>query len=166
MLKLLLFILIVTNLSFANWWNDLWLNKNQQGILLLNKDNPKDAADTFINKDWKAVSYYKSKDYNNAYEYFKNNKTAIGYYNQGNSLAKMNKIDEAIDAYQNALKIQSDFEDALYNLNLLRQIKKNQDKQDKKDKKNKNQKKQDQNKKDQKKNILVQDQEEKMIIKI
>ena len=81
-------------------------------------------------------------------------------YNMGNSYAQLKKIDEAIEAYEKALKIKEDA-DARHNLELLKkkkkeqkkkQNKKNNKKDDKKqkdkDKKNKDKKEQDKKQKE------------------
>jgi len=47
------------------------------------------------------------------------------YANMGNTLAHLKKIDEAIKAYEKALKIKED-KDVRFNLELLKKLKKNQ----------------------------------------
>jgi Ca-activated chloride channel family protein len=74
-------------------------------------------------------------------------------YNMGNTYAKLQKIDEAIDSYKEALKVKQD-EDALFNLAMLKRQKAKQKKneQTKKGKDKKQQKDKEQKKQDSKKN--------------
>jgi len=99
-----------------------------------------------------ADSLYKMKKYKealNIYNEIKDNKLKEKVeYNKGNCYAKMNKIDEAIKSYKNALKLNPNDKDAKYNLELLE--KKKHQKQNKHNKNHKNNKKQ--NKKNNKQN--------------
>jgi len=108
---------------------------------------------------------YQTKDYQKAMESFHktlNVKDAamqsMAYYNIGNALYRLNKLPESIQAYQEALKLNPDDEDAKYNLEYVRnklkqnsqpqqqnpENQQNQQDQKKEDQKNQN----DQNKKD------------------
>ena len=88
------------------------------------------------------------------------------YHNLGNSLLKMKKYEESIDAYKNALRLNPADDDTRYNLSYARSMLKQQQQQnndqkkqdkDKKDQDKKNQDKNNQEKQDQKK----QDQNKK-----
>ena len=76
---------------------------------------------------------------------------AQSYYNLGNALYKNNKIDECIEAYKNALRLNPNHAEAKYNLAYV-QKKKQQDQQNKdeqnKDKQNKDEQNKDQQNKD------------------
>jgi len=93
---------------------------------------------------------YKEQKYKEAAEAFSQISTPAlkqkALHNLGNSLANLGKTDEAIKAYENALKLGED-KDTRYNLDLL---KKQQQKQKQQNSRN-DQKKQEQNKQDQKK---------------
>lgn len=124
--------------SFENFWNDLWYTKDQQGIKLMDRHMPADAANTFINRQWQGVAFYRSKNYAKALSAFAENKTAIGNYNRGNALAHLGKYQEAMAAYDLAIKLQSNFTDAIYNRELIKKIMQQQ----KKSNNNNNQQKQ------------------------
>lgn len=106
---------------------------------------------------------YKQEKFEEAAEQFRiattketNNQTkAQAYHNLGNSLLKVQKLPESIEAYKNSLKINPKDFDTKYNLEyakaLLKQQQQQQQKQDK------NQQKQD--KKDQKQDQQQQDQQ-------
>ena len=115
---------------------------------------------------------YQTKDYQKAMESFHktlNIKDAamqsMAYYNIGNALYRLNKLPESIQAYQEALKLNPDDQDAKYNLEYVRnKLKQNsqpqqqnpQNQQNQKDQKQQDQKNQD----DQKKQDQQKQQEE------
>ena len=104
-----------------------------------------------------ADSYYKAKEYEKAFKLYKQIKDKDlefkKLHNMGNTLAHLGKIDEAIKAYEKALKIKED-KDTRFNLELLKKMKKNQKKKQNKNNQNKNSNKNnnEKNKKDQNKN--------------
>jgi len=133
-------------------WSDLWSTQNQQGAKALQQGDAKQAAELFDDTQWKATAKYKSGDYEKAAELFNNIDTAQANYNRGNALAKSNDLKNAIKAYERALQLDPDHEDAKYNKQLLEQAKQQQDKQNQdgdKDQDNNDQDNQDQNNKDQ-----------------
>ena len=102
-------------------------------------------------------AYYKMGKYKEALEQFNSIKSKElefkKLHNIGNALARLKRIDDAIKAYERALKIKED-KDTRYNLELLKKLKKKQQKQNKKDNKQnkKNQQNQNNKQKDKQKN--------------
>ncbi len=121
-------ILQLPTFSQALTWEDLWLNPNQQGADLLKHNKNQEAAAKFTDTKWKGIAYYQDKQYERAYEQFKSDHSALGFYNQGNSLAYMHKYQEAINAYQEALKLDKNYPDAKYNIEVLEKLLKDQTK--------------------------------------
>lgn len=121
--------IVMPNLVHALSWQDLWLNKDQQGQKLLTNNNPKHAAETFQNHDWKGVAYYKDKQYDKAYAEFQHDSSATGLYNQGNALAYLGRYDEAIHSYEESLKVDSNNADAKHNIEVLKKLKQQKDQQ-------------------------------------
>lgn len=70
-------------------------------------------------RQWQAAESYRQQDYRNALEGFEQDSSATGLYNQANALARINRFQEAIDAYDKALTLQPEFEDAQYNRGLV-----------------------------------------------
>ncbi len=142
--------------SYALTWNDLWLNSDQQAAQQIKNGKAQQAFETAKSNDWKATAAFRKKDYEQASKLFDNGQ-ADGYYNQGNALAQNGKLEDALKAYENSLKIRPDDKDTLYNKKQVeealkkQQEQKNKDKkdQDKKDQDKKDQDKKDQDKKDQ-----------------
>lgn len=156
--------------SYALGWDDLWKNKNQQAYEKLQQEQAAEAAQQFDQPDWKASAQYRAGDYEEAAKNFAQSDNADAHYNRGNALAKANKLPEAIKAYDQALKLNPELEDAKKNRKLVEELleqqqqnqdqqDQNQDKdeQDKKDQEQQDQEKQDQGNNDQQKDQQQQD---------
>lgn len=119
-------------------WQDLWQTKDQQAQQAYRQGDFGKAAELFESPDWKAAAQYKS-DLKDIGE-MKAPKTATGFYNQGNVLAKAGKLNEALEAYNNCLKLDPKYEDAKFNKDL---VEKELEKQKQKQEQQQNQKNQD-----------------------
>ena len=133
--------------SYALGLDDIWLTKNQQAERELKNGDAKKAAENFESPEWKASAQYRAGDYVGAAQNFAKIDTANGHYNRGNALAKAGKLEDAIKAYDEALKRDANLEDAKKNRDLAEKLLKQQKEQQK----NKDQQK-DQNKDDKDKN--------------
>jgi len=67
----------------------------------------------------KAVQAYRDKDMQTALQGFALDKTATGAYNRGNALANSEQLEAALKAYDEAIRLQPDFEDARYNRQIV-----------------------------------------------
>jgi Ca-activated chloride channel family protein len=158
---------LTPNKSYAFGWDDLWKNKNQQAYEKLLQEQATEAAQQFDQSDWKASAQYRAGDYAEAAKNFAQSDSADAHYNRGNALAKSNKLPDAIKAYDQALKLNPELEDARKNRTLveelLKQQQQNQDQQDQnqdegdQDKKDQDQKQQDQGNSEQQKDQQQQD---------
>lgn len=119
---LLVFLLPLSPEAEALEWNDLWQNNDQQGSRAFEQGDHQSAAELFENPDWKAAALYRAEDYEQALEYWQNNDSDNGYYNRGNALANLGKLQEAISAYDQALQKNPDHEDAAYNKKQLEEL--------------------------------------------
>jgi len=130
-----LFSLLVTILlpqcSFAFSWQDFWFTKNQQAAKLYSRGEIKKAATQFSNPLWKGVANYHSGQYKKAIDDFSKEDTSLSNYNRGNALTHTANYQQAIAAYNRALKKDPDFKDALYNKKLLEKFLKQQPKKSK-----------------------------------
>lgn len=102
----------------------LW-NKNQQAKEKFDQKKYDDSAKTFTDSEWKAAAHYKNKNWQEALKEYQKIDTADGYYNRGNTLAKLNRFEEAIQAYDQALALQKEHEDARHNKKLIMDLLKN-----------------------------------------
>ena len=116
----------------ASIWQDLWLTDDQQGYKALQQGDTEAAQGLFKNPQWQASAAYKNQDYKAAVEQYSQGKSADDSYNLGNALARSGDLDGAIKAYDQALKIQPDMDDAIANRQLVEQLKQQQQNQDQK----------------------------------
>lgn len=149
---LIFFILPMPQPASALSWDELWLNDNQRAAEKFEQKKNSDAASLFKDPEWKASAHFKAEEYEQALQQLEQIDNSEANYNRGNTLAKMGRIDEAIEAYNETLKTRPDHKDALYNKEQLEKQKKQEnknqqgnDKQDS-DKKNKDKESSEQNK--------------------
>lgn len=92
------------NKQIKKQWQQLWSTPDQQGQKSFNARDYQTAADQFSDPHWKASAYYRSGDYEKALQQYAQSDDTVSLYNKGNTLANMNKFQEAITAYEQALK--------------------------------------------------------------
>ncbi len=107
--------------SYAFTWDDLWKNKNQQAIEQFEQNNNSAAAEKFTDPNWQGSANYRAGNYAEAAQQFAQSDDAQAHYNRGNSLAKSGQLDEAIKAYDEALKRDPTLSDAEKNRGLVKQ---------------------------------------------
>lgn len=130
-------------------WRDLWQTQDQQAYDLAQQEKHKEAAEIFDSEDWQAVSEYRAKDYQAASEKFSEiltdkkqdqnptqNQNPADHYNLGHALAHTGKLDEAIAAYDKALKINPDMEVAKQAKAIIEALKNQQEQQENSDSEN------------------------------
>ena len=122
----ILIILPLPEPAMALSWDDLWKNTDQQAYELLQQNQPEQAADKFNDPQWKAAAQYRAKQYQQALEQLDGINTADAHYNRGNSFTQLGQLDEASKAYDQALKLDPNHEDARFNKNLVEQMKQQQ----------------------------------------
>ncbi|WP_372740229.1 VWA domain-containing protein [Neptunomonas sp.] len=138
MLPLIFPLICLGALSFApdaqaGIWQDLWKTADQQAAEQYQAGDKAAAADTFADPRWKQVAAYEAQNYDAALQSVATPQTAADWYNRGNILAQQQAIDEAIAAFEQALKQQPDHENAKVNKKLLEDLKKQQEQQQKQD---------------------------------
>jgi Ca-activated chloride channel family protein len=116
----------------ASIWQDLWLTEDQQGYKALQQGDAEAAQGLFENPQWQASAAYKNQDYKTAVEQYSQGGSADDSYNLGNALARSGDLDGAIKAYDQALTIKPDMDDAIANRQLVEQLKQQQQNQDQK----------------------------------
>ncbi len=101
--------------------DSLWLRPDQQAMRALNADDAETAAELFQAKDWKAAAHYRAGNYEQSNALLDAPANSTDYYNKGNVLAKLGNYDDAIKAYDQALQMDADNEDARFNRELVKQ---------------------------------------------
>ena len=112
----------------ANWWDDLWQRPDQQAVSALQQGEPERAASLLSYpggpqnpqwRQWRGVANYRGDQFEDAERAFATDPSATGHYNRGNALARQGKIDQAIQAYDQALAVRPEHADAAFNKALL-----------------------------------------------
>jgi len=99
-----------------------WLNNEQQAQQLLESDQWRRAAELSRDPLRKGVALYRQGDYAAAAEQYAQLDTPTGWYNRGNSLARQEQYQAAIDAYDEALLQRPNWEEAQANRQLMQQL--------------------------------------------
>nr|WP_288354852.1 VWA domain-containing protein [uncultured Pseudomonas sp.] len=108
--------------GMAMSFDDLWLRADQQGQRLLEAGRPKEAAERFEDPHWRGMALYQAGDYAAAAEQFAKDDSAPSLYNRGNALARSNELEAAIDAYDRALEIDPQLQQAAKNKALVEEL--------------------------------------------
>ncbi|HET8696806.1 MAG TPA: VWA domain-containing protein [Gammaproteobacteria bacterium] len=101
-------------------WSDLWKRPDQRGYEAMQANDASRAATLFKDPAWRGAAQYRAEDFPGSADTLDGLDTADGNYNRGNALAKSGKLEEAIGAYERALELDPNHEDARYNRDLLR----------------------------------------------
>jgi Ca-activated chloride channel family protein len=111
-------------LDVKNLWpidtDNLWLSPDQKAMKAFNAGDAEQAADLFKDKDWKAAANYRAGNYEKSNQLLASPEGSTGYYNKGNVLAKLGNYEDAIKAYDEALNMEPDNEDARFNRELVK----------------------------------------------
>ncbi len=141
----------------------LWSTPDQKAMKAFNAGDNEAAASKFTRPDWKASAYYRNGDYQAAADALDKTEHSDGHYNRANALAKLGNYEEAIKAYDKAIELDENNEDAKYNreqvkkaLQQQQQDSEQQDSQQEQSDENKS----EQDKSDQKKSDQQQNQQE------
>ena len=129
-------------------WQDLWKTPDQQASEAMTAENYEAAKGLFQDSRWRGSAAFKAGDFDQAIADFSQDESSIGDYNHGNALAKSGDLEGAIKAYNNALSKEPKMEDARFNLDLVEQLKDQQD-QDQQEQEQQDQGQQDQEQQDQ-----------------
>ncbi len=129
----LLLVLIVPMLQptpvYAFEWQDLWKNKDQQAAEAFSGQQYDKAGELFKSPAWKGSAQYRSGNYEAAVQSFASSKHADDWYNRGNALARSGKLQEATEAFDQALQLDPAMEDAQFNKQLVEELLKQQQQQ-------------------------------------
>ena len=118
----LLTIIPIDNSVYALDWNDLWKTRDQQAKEAMESGDYDKAIELFEDSEWQAAAHYKAGNYRKSANGYNNNSNIDHLYNHANSLAKIGQFEEAIENYEKVIAEEPNAEDALYNLNLLKDL--------------------------------------------
>jgi len=102
----------------ANALTDAFFTPDQQGRWAFEHEHFPQAAAHFVDPYWKGIAAYNAADFDLALASFARLETPQAYFYLGNIYVRRFKFDEAIAAYEQALKLQPQFPEATANLAL------------------------------------------------
>lgn len=112
-----------------NWQEKLWQTPYQQADQALRKGDY-EAAAAIAEDPWqRGTANYRAGNYDQALVDFSQLDSAEGFYNQGNALMQMQRYDEAVNAYDAALKRRPNWQAAQQNRALAEQMQQQQEQQ-------------------------------------
>lgn len=106
--------------SHAFDWKDVWLRKDQQGARAMKEGVPATAAELFTDQQWRAAAQYRAGNYQDVLE-LQQGDSSDALYNRGNALARLGRLEEARQAYDQAIEKDPANEDAIYNRDLVQE---------------------------------------------
>ena len=106
----------------AATWDGLWQRPDQRAAALLEDGKPEQAAGRFERPDWRAAAHYRAGDYAAALSALEGLDGPEVAYNRGNALARLDRLDEALAAYDTALTARPDDADARHNRDLVQRL--------------------------------------------
>ncbi len=101
---------------------DLWMTPDQQGMLEMRRGNYATAATRFEAIEWKAYASYLAGDFDAAAEYYGRIGTSKAFFNQGNAFVRGKHNLLALNAYDEALRLDPYFETARINRSIVQSI--------------------------------------------
>ena len=126
--------MLVTDDARAGLWDDLWSSRDQQAQKALQQERPADAAQLANDPAIAGEALFRSGDYARAEQAWSQSSRVLEqadkHYNRGNSLAHAGEYEAAIAAYDAALELEPDLEDAAFNKALVEQMKQQQEQQE------------------------------------
>ncbi|QJD28901.1 VWA domain-containing protein [Methylococcus geothermalis] len=142
-------------------WQGLWQTPDQQAAEAFQAGQFDEAARTFRNPAWQSAAEYRAGNYEEAAKSLEGLDTADAAYNRGNALARAGKLSDALKAYDQALRLDPNDEDARHNREAVEEALKRQQQQQKprSDSENRDQEQKDQQQDQQDPNGSNQDQE-------
>jgi len=93
----------------------LWSSPDQKAMKAFNAGDNESAAREFTRPDWKASAFYRSGNYQAAASVLEDPADSNGFYNKANALARLGKYQEAIKAYDRAIELDKNNDDARFN---------------------------------------------------
>jgi Ca-activated chloride channel family protein len=125
----MLLLAVASMTARADTWSDLWATREQQAQKLLDSKRPAEAAPLFADPRRRGYAELRAGQYAKAAEHLAPFKDAESQYNRGNALAHTGKLQDALAAYDAALKQSPGSRDVRHNRDLVAQALKQQQNQ-------------------------------------
>lgn len=112
-------VLITAPTHASDLWSSLWRNPDQLGDTYMQQGDPGNAAKTYTDPRRRAYAKLNAGDYTGAAQDLDKLHDSDAHYNRGNALAYAGELQAALDAYDAALKIDANNQDAKHNRELV-----------------------------------------------
>ena len=116
-------------LELMDLWHNLWQTPDQQAQELFDNGEAAAAANRFEQPLWKGSAHYSAGNYQKALESFQSVGGAEARYNEGNALVRLGQYEDAINAYEQAIRQSPDHADAIHNKTLAVKLLERQEQQ-------------------------------------
>jgi len=112
----LFFSLVWLLFFYSGSWNRLFITADQLGYRYYQQQEYIKAAEIFENRAFKGAAYYRAGEFKKAKSMYQNLSDRNGKYDLGNTHVMLGHYDDAIEAYELALRIDPEFKEAKENL--------------------------------------------------
>lgn len=121
-------ILLIAAIIYSNpqTFINLWLSRDQQAMVMVEREEFGKAALTFSNQHWIAYSYYANGEFLQAANVFAQIPGEQALFSEANALAHAGNINLAIVKYEKLLEKNSEHIQAQHNLAIVKELAKNQ----------------------------------------
>ena len=124
-----LWLVVVPPKADAVDWRALWQNQDQRASRLFAAEDYAAAAEIFDDPAWRASSQYLAGDYAGALDNWNAVDGDDALYNRGNALARLQRYDDALAAYDALLERNPEHRDALFNKRAIEEFLRNREQQ-------------------------------------
>lgn len=119
--------LTISPVAQAGVWDDLWQRRDQQAQQALRDERPDQAASLARDPGISGEAWYRTGDFQRAAQHWQQLQDADAHYNRANAMALAGDLEGALTAYDQALGLQPEMDDALFNKALVEQLKQQQE---------------------------------------
>ena len=121
LLAVAMFFVFSPQQSMAFDWADLWKRSDQRAAQAISEERFDDQV-LSQHSEWNGIAHYRKSEFEKAAVEFSESGDPISLYNQGNAFAKAGNLPTAVERYEAALDIVPDFEDAQFNLDIIKEL--------------------------------------------
>ncbi|MEO5339672.1 MAG: VWA domain-containing protein [Magnetococcus sp. MYC-9] len=102
-------------------WQDLWQTPDQRAKQAFDAGHHQEAAGQFVDRAWRGAAHYRAGQYEQAVAEWQESPSTTALYNKGTALARLGRLTESAQAFQEVLRRQADHVDARFNLEKVQQ---------------------------------------------
>ena len=125
LLVVAVFLVLPSQPSFAFEWSDLWQRPDQRAAEAVRTERFDEPVLSRLPR-WNGIALYRKNEFDRAVDEFSVSNDEVSMFNKGNALAKTGNFAAAVEEYEGALQIAPEFEDAKFNLDIVRRLLKQQ----------------------------------------